>query len=143
LKKQFHFGIISSMTAPESLPLSELSRPLLAALRSLPGTRAAAWLILEEDEYETRFGDGRFLYPKAASLDEAVARARLAELAALDAECRRDPRNLGWFYSLKRIELRRDESQDRLRAEVQRDVDERFSLQDVVRLLRPSPTPEA
>jgi hypothetical protein len=143
LKKQFHYGIIIAMSESESLPLSALTRPLLAALRSLPGTRAAAWLILEEDEYETRFGDGRFLYPSSASLDEAVARARLAELAAFDAECRKDPRNLGRFYSLKRIELLRDESQDRLRAEFQRDVDERFTLEDVVRLLRPSPTPEA
>jgi hypothetical protein len=135
LKKQFHFGIISAMSGPESLPLSELSRPLLAALRALPGMRAEAWLVLEEDEYETKFGDGRFLYACAAFLHEAAARARLDHLKGLDAARRKDPGTLGTLYHLKRVELLRDEARNELRGDLRKEAAERYGLADVVRLL--------
>jgi len=135
LKKQFHFGIISSITAPESLPLAALSRPLLAALRSVCGTRAPAWLLFEEDEYETTLGDGRFLYPCAAFLDEAAACARVGQLVALDAGRRKDPGSLGTRYHLKAIELVRDESRNELRGDLKKESAEQVTLADVVRLL--------
>ncbi len=119
----------------ESLPLAELPRPLLAALRALPATRAMAWLILEEDEYETTLGDGRFLYACAAFLDEAAARARLDQLKQLDAARRKNAGILGTLYTLKRVELLRDEARNELRGDLKKESDEQYRLADLVRLL--------
>lgn len=102
----------------------------LAALRRLPGTRATVYLILEEDEYETKFGDGLFHYPKEAFLDEAAASARRKELATK-----------GRIYHLKVVEIEREESKNRIVADLRKQPHEKFTLADVVRLLASAGAP--
>ena len=118
-----------------SMPLGDVPRPLLAALRSFPGTRAPVWLLLEEDEYETLLGDGRFLYACAAYLEEAAARARHEQLVALDRDRRKDPAALGTLYYLKKIELVRQEARNELQGDLGKEAFEHYALGDVVRLL--------
>ena len=122
----------------DDVSLSELPRALLATLRSLPGTRAPVWLVFEEDEYETCFGDGRFLYPRAAFLSEAEAGACLKEKRE-EAARRKEPQTLSYRYSLKKVEIVRDESRNLLCADLRLESAERVSLPEIVRLLT-SPT---
>jgi hypothetical protein len=59
--------------------LPAAQRPRLAA--AVPeGSTAKAWIVLHEDLYETRMGDGCFRYLHSAHLDEAAARAAVAAL---------------------------------------------------------------
>ena len=83
------------------MPLADVAPPLLAKLRSLPGTRVTLHLVLEEDEYESKLGDGRFLYACAAFFDEAPARAWLADLVSEDAARRKAPQDFGMLYVLQ------------------------------------------
>jgi hypothetical protein len=87
--------------------------------------------MLEEDEYEAKLGDRRFLYLRAAFLDKAAALAHRGREAGL----RKDSGTLGTRRHLKRIELIRDEVHDRLLLDSLRDPAERLMLQDVVRIL--------
>ena len=126
------------MSASATLPLADVPRPLLAKLRSLPGTRADVYVLFQEDEYETAFGDGRFLYPCAAFLDERAATEDLERRRGEQEAARRmDPHTTGYRYSLKPIEVVRDEARNQLVADLQFDKDERLTLQDLVRLLKP------
>jgi hypothetical protein len=120
--------------AGESIPLSRLPPTLLSRLRSLPGTRTTVHVILEEDVYETCFGDGRFLYPREAFLDEPSARARLAELQA-ENERKKPDTGVGYRYVLKAVQIERQEHENRILADLKMDRDERCSLEDLVRLL--------
>ena len=116
------------------LPISDVPARLLATLRALPGTRVPVWVLFEEDDYETRFGDGRFLYPRAAYLAERDAVACLEEKRRENA-LRTDAHHLGYLYHLKQAELVRDEAHDRLTATLDLKVGERLSIQDLMRLL--------
>ncbi len=118
-----------------SLPLAGMPGPLLARLRSLPGTRATVYLILEEDEYESGLGDGRFLYPRAAFLDEPSAKSQLDRLVADDAARRSASSRFGYSYRLKAVEIEREESRNRLVADLKLESYEHCSVEDVVRLL--------
>jgi len=132
-------GKVEPIAWPEnfksSLPLVDVAAPLLAKLRSLPGTRVTIHLILEEDEYESKLGDGRFLYACAAFFDEAPARAWLADLVSQDAAGRKTPQDFGMLYSMKSVELGRDEARNRLVGDLKQETFERYSIEDVVRLL--------
>lgn len=115
------------------LALADVPAPLLAALRRLPGTRAPAWIVFEEDVYETSFGDGRFLYPRAAFLDAPAARACLDDLRRKDSARPKD--TTGMRYTLKQVGLVRDEAHDQLLLEFVPGPDERLSLRDLVKRL--------
>jgi hypothetical protein len=104
------------------LPLREVPPSILARL----GTRTAVYVVLEEDLYETKFGDGRFLYPREAFLDEASAR-RWMERRMTE----------GLAYRIKAVRVEREES--RLVAELALENGERCSLKDLVRLLEAVP----
>src|SRR6188768_3205990 len=57
------------------LPIPEVPPNLLARLRTAPGRMPVeVHLVLEEDDYETKYGDGRFLALRAAFLDPAAAK---------------------------------------------------------------------
>jgi hypothetical protein len=119
----------------DSLPLADVPRPLLARLRSLPGTRVAVYVILEEDEYESKFGDGRFLYPRAAFWGETAARAAMARMQSEDAARRKEADVLGSLYRMKTVEIVREEAHNRLVTAVQPDPIEHYSLADLLKLL--------
>lgn len=104
--------------------MKDIPPALLAALRRLPGTKATVHIILEEDEYESKFGDGRFLYPKAAFLEEGAAAAHQKRLATK-----------GMVYHLKTVEIEREESKNRITAELRLESCEEYGLADVLRLL--------
>lgn len=95
----------------DSLPAMDVPYEVLARIP------ATVYLVLEEDLYETRFGDGRFLYPRSASWGR--------RLPPPDLELLR--------FSVKAIEIRREA--DRIVADLRKDPDDRYSLADVVRLL--------
>lgn len=101
---------------PESwIPVAGVPNPVFTRL---PGR---VLVILEEDEYETKFGDGKFQYPRAAFWDEARAKERRDQLAAAK----------GYLYTIQPVDIRRDAADGRFVAEVGKD----YSLADVVRLL--------
>lgn len=83
---------------------------------------ARVWILLEEDEYETKFGDGRFIYAKAAFWTESEARARLTT-------------GTGWICTVKAIDLVRDG--DGVAADLKLGPDEHYTLEKVVALLSP------
>lgn len=85
---------------------------------------ARVWILLEEDEYETRFGDGRFLYATAAFWTESEATARRANLKADGS---------GLLYTLKTLDLVRDG--DGVAGELQLGPDEHYTLEKVIELL--------
>ncbi len=116
------------------LDLRDVPAPVLGELRSRPRREASVHLVLFEDLYETAFGDGRFLYPEAAFWDDAAALAFLRRKE--DEEARRPRDEIGRAYTRKLIRLRADEAHDALLAELGIAEYERYSIVDVVRLLR-------
>jgi hypothetical protein len=98
------------------------------------------YLILSEDEYETRLGDGKYLYPEAAFWDPSAAQAHLARLQQASAEYRKEPsRSLHYTYTLKEVRLRADPLRRVLAAELGLNPYEHDSIEDVVRLLAERP----
>lgn len=85
---------------------------------------ARVWILLEEDEYETKFGDGRFLYARAAFWTESEATAKRANLRADGS---------GLLYTLKTLDLLRDG--DGVAADLHLGPDEHYTLEKVVQLL--------
>jgi hypothetical protein len=84
---------------------------------------ARVWILLEEDEYETRFGDGRFLYATAAFWTESEATARVV-------------RGTGILYTVKTLDLVRDG--DGVAGDLKLGPDEHYTLEKVVELLSPA-----
>lgn len=110
--------------------MKDVPAPLLAKLRSLPGTRAEVHLILEEDLYETKFGDGLFLGLRGAFFDAAGAEACRDRLAKESAErLKAMNANIGSAFHLKTVVLVRDEMKNQITS------DDEYSLPDIVRLL--------
>ena len=99
---------------------------------------ARVWILLEEDEYETKFGDGRFLYAKEAFWTESEAAARLSNLEADDLEWRRFATGYSILYSLTTLDLVRDG--DGVAADLQLGPDEHYTLEKVIQLLSVEPT---
>jgi hypothetical protein len=94
---------------------------------------ARVWLLLEEDEYETKLGDGRFVYATAAFWDEAAAKARFDHLLAEDLEWRRFATGYSLLYTLKPVNLVR--RGDEIGGDLKLEQDDRYTLEKVVELL--------
>lgn len=94
---------------------------------------ARVWLLLEEDEYETKFGDGRFLYATAAFWTESEATARVANLRADDLQWRRFATGYSLLYSIKTLDLVRNG--DGVAGDLKLGPDEHYTLEKVVELL--------
>jgi hypothetical protein len=94
---------------------------------------ARVWILLEEDEYETKFGDGRFLYATAAYWTESEATARLAHLKADDLQWRRPATSCSILYSIKALDLVR--AGDGVAGDLKLGPDEHYTLEKVVELL--------
>ena len=88
--------------------MSDVPASALAALRRQPGTSAEVHLVVEEDEYETKFGDGLFLYALAAFFDRAAAEKFLSELTKGEL----------WAFHVKSVVLVRDEFQNQITADL-------------------------
>lgn len=86
---------------------------------------ARVWILLEEDDYETKFGDGRFLYARAAFWTESEAVARGAS-------------GSGILRTIKTIDLVRDG--DGVAGDLKLGPDEHYTLEKVVELLSVEPS---
>ena len=99
--------------------MKDVAAPALAKLRARPGTRHELHLVLEEDEYESKFGDGRFLYPRGAFLEPGEA-ARFR-----DGRAKREM--IAWH--VETVVVVRDEMKNQLT------MDGDYSLKDILALL--------
>ena len=81
---------------------------------------ARVWILLEEDEYETKYGDGRFLYATAAYWTESEARFRVVT-------------GTGIRYTVKALDLVRDGHG--VAGDLKLGPDEHYTLEKVVELL--------
>jgi hypothetical protein len=62
-----------------------------AHLHTQPGRSCAIYLVLEEDTYETRFGDGYYPHFLGAYWSKDSARASIEDLGCTVIECRYHP----------------------------------------------------
>ncbi len=115
------------------IALDEVPAAVTSMLPRSPSGEAPVYLVLCEDRYETALGDGRFLYPACAFLDEGAARERLRTLESDEASSGQS--TLGYRYTLKTVRLRIDEARRALTADLNIEPYEHFSLSDVLRLL--------
>lgn len=115
-----------------NMPLEKVPPGKLAAFRARPAP-GEVYLVLFEDVYESSFGDGRYLYPKAAFWDEAHARDYLSRKEA--EESARPKNECGYFYTLKAVPVRIDEDLKLLAAQLNVAAYEHYSLADIVELL--------
>ncbi|MEK7467370.1 MAG: hypothetical protein AAB074_08150 [Planctomycetota bacterium] len=110
-----------------SLPLKEVPRPIRWRVEAASGAKPA-WVVLEEDLYESAQGDGRFLYPVAAFWEEA-------EAMSLAAMKNTGPTAAHPSHTVKEVKLRIDHGHGVMRAALGIGMFEHYSLDDVVRLL--------
>ena len=110
-----------------SLPLQDVPRPIRWRVEAAAGPKPA-FLVLEEDLYESALGDGRFLYPVAAFWEAAEAQAFASRKNAGAPSSRPS-------HTVKEVTLQIDHGRGVLRAALAIAMFEHYSLDDVVRLL--------
>lgn len=115
-----------------SIPCSDVPHRVITRLKAAPQGQAAVYLILYEDCYETGFGDGRFLYPKAAFWLEKDA---VEEMARLDAEEGGSGQKENYRYYLKEIAISMDRTGKSIGADLNIEAYEHYSLEEILRLL--------
>ena len=115
-----------------SIPSSKAPPRILTRLKAAPQGQAIVYLILYEDCYETNFGDGRFLYPKAAFWLEKDA---VEEMARLDAEEGGSGQKENYRYYLKEIAISMDRTGKSIGADLNIEAYEHYSLEEILRLL--------
>ncbi|KAF0244645.1 MAG: hypothetical protein FD180_2312 [Planctomycetota bacterium] len=109
------------------VPLETVPRPVRWRVEAASGTKRV-YLVLEEDLYESSFGDGRFLYPVAAFWEVEEAHAFAAAKNAGLANSRPS-------HTVREVRLRMDHGRGELKAELAIEVFEHYSINDVIRLL--------
>ena len=110
------------------IPFGEIPERLRSVLTESPDPKTL-FLVLDEDRYETAFGDGKFLYPKAIFSTEAAAREFIRSQPSPP------PDELGYEYSLKKIILTADPGRKMLYGALGIGAYEHYSIDDVLRLL--------
>ena len=117
----------------DGLPLRSLSWSIRRKLRaSSKGQWISLFLLLEEDEYETLMGDGKFRYLHATCWEEKDARRLLAQLEEEDRQRRSEQEgSTGMLYSLKEIGVLVDEAKGRILARLHVEPYDRFRLAGV------------
>ncbi len=117
----------------DNISLSAAAFEVPAALRArLESGPSSAWLVLLEDHYETMFGDGEYLYPRAAFWDKVDAEHYIEDtrLAETDAAKRQ------WYgYTVREVPLRLDRARSAITIAQGPGPNEHFDIADVVRLL--------
>jgi len=113
-------------------PFSAVPRGVLPELRRHAGEEMEVFLVLMEDRYETSFGDGRFLYPTAAFWTRNAAECHMRQLVQNET----DPAKREWYqYSLKQVRLLPDDSTGAVKAMLDINPYEHYTIEDVLRLL--------
>ncbi|MHC9541498.1 MAG: hypothetical protein AB9903_18495 [Vulcanimicrobiota bacterium] len=115
-----------------SISFAEVPGKLLSKLKRHPRDPKSVYLVLYEDCYETSFGDGRFLYPAAAFWTESDA---LDEITNRQNNETDSARNEFYRYYVKEITVSVDESKKHIAADLNIEVYEHYSLNDIIRLL--------
>ncbi len=87
-------------------PLQFDSASLANLLKKSADRRVTLWVVLYEDVYETRFGDGFFQYPGRAFFDPAIAET----FAAWVAEVSKDEKTTGFNAEVLSVSLSLDEA---------------------------------
>ena len=113
------------------LSMSEIPPQLLARLRKAKGGLPVdLHLVLAEDDYETKYGDGRFLYLKAVSFDAASAKARKERLEKENLETlEKKKATVGYTYHLRTTRIILNEHRQEVMTE------SGYPPQDIIRLL--------
>jgi hypothetical protein len=115
------------------MPYAEVPKHVLRELRGHKGEPVEVYLVLEEDFYETCFGDGKFLYPLAALWAKTAAEEEMKRLI----EEERDPAARKWDrYSIKEAELSADDSKKTVTARLNIRLFEHYTIEDIMRLLK-------
>jgi len=97
----------------------------------------AIFLVLSEDLYESAFGDGVARDAEAAFWDETAARAFIDRKNAENAARAKD--QMGYAYSLKTISLSVDVAQKKIRAQLNIEKYEHYTLARTLELLGCAP----
>jgi hypothetical protein len=113
------------------LSMSEIPPKLLERLRKAQGGRPVeVHLVLHEDDYETKYGDGRFLYLDSVFFDAAAAKARRERLEKENRETlEKKKTTVGYTYHQKTTRIILDEHLKRILTE------SAYPPQDIIRLL--------
>lgn len=106
-------------TEPEQVRMAEAARKRIEHA----GGRLTIWGVLQEDRYETTFGDGLYLHARGVALNEADAR-RLADLP--------DDRNYRWH--VRRYEIGIEDGEPTFLAPLKKPGEE-FKIGDIIALL--------
>lgn len=104
-----------------TLPLTAVPAPVISRLSDSRGV-GRVFLVLQEDLYESSFGDGKFLTPAAAFWEAADARAFILRQGKPG-------------FTVKTVKLRVDAERRQLCADLGVELYEHYSIEDVVRLL--------
>jgi hypothetical protein len=87
-------------------------------------------LVLDEDDYETKYGDGRFLYLNAVFFDAAAAKARKERLEKENLETlEKKKATVGHTYHLRTTRIILNEGRQEIMTE------SGYPPQDIIRLL--------
>ena len=116
------------------IPFDEIPERLRSVLIGSPDPKTL-FLVLYEDRYETAFGDGKFLYPKAIFSTEAAAQEFISSQASPPPKDDKKEIELGYEYSLKRVILTADPGRKMLSGALGVGAYEHFSIDDILRLL--------
>ena len=113
------------------LSMSAIPPQLLAKLRKARGGHPVeVHLVLSEDDYETKYGDGRFLYLKAVFFDAASAKARKERLEKENLETlEKKKATVGYTYHLRTTRVILNEHRQEIMTE------SGYPPQDIIRLL--------
>jgi hypothetical protein len=112
--------------------LADVPKELLPHLKQHFGETLDAYVVLLEDHYETSFGDGKFLYPEAASWTRTEAEKYIKTKISSEP----DPAKREWYrYSIKMVLLRVDKTAQQVSADLNIESYEHYSIDDVLRLL--------
>ena len=106
-------------------PLAEAPAALTKRVADAGGTMEV-FLVLEEDRYESAFGDGRFLYPVAAFWEAEPAAAFVAGRAAPATD------RYAAVHTVKSVRLWIDDAQGVLRADLGLRSFEHYDIDDVI-----------
>ncbi len=116
------------------LPLSEVPSRIVDIIRIRAPSPTRIYLVLKEDEYETGFGDGKWLYAESGFTNEEEARVHWDDLEEEALEKRKES-SFWYTYTFKEVTLYVDDSGRRVIADLDIEPYEHYGLDDICRLL--------
>lgn len=113
------------------ISIGKISPRCLKLIRQWPLNKGIFYIVLEEDEYETSFGDGKFLDLKAAFWDKASAK-KYMENKQRQGVLYRKKSEFWYKHSLKSVQAVFDSVNKKLFAELNIASYEHYSLDEIL-----------